>query len=103
MVVEDEAAVRMLTVKLLRRYGYKVLESGSGEYCLNVLRSHDGPLDLLLSDVVLPGMNGRELYGEVKTLIPEVKVLYMSGYSEDIVSHRGDWTRESISSRSRFP
>ena len=66
-----------------------MLEAGESEACLDALRDHDGPLDLLLTDVVMPGMNGRELYGEVRKLFPGAKVLFMSGYTEDIVTHRG--------------
>jgi len=89
MVVEDEAMVRKLAVKALKRHGYSVLEAEEGEVCLDSLRDHEGPLDLLLTDVVMPGMNGRELYKEVKCLFPGAKVLFMSGYTENIVTHRG--------------
>jgi len=89
MVVEDEAIVRNLAVKVLRRHGYSVLAAEDGKACLDSLRDHEGPLDLLLTDVVMPGMNGRELYGEVKGLFPGAKILFMSGYPEDIVTHRG--------------
>jgi len=89
MVVEDETMVRKLATKVLKRHGYSVLEAGEATSCLELLREHDGPLDLLLTDVVMPGMNGRELYGEVKKLFPEARVLYMSGYTEDFVTHRG--------------
>jgi len=89
MVVDDELLIRNLAIKILTRHGFAVLEAPDGKACLDILRGHDGPLDLLLTDVVMPGMNGRELYGEVKTLFPGAKVLYMSGYTEDIVTHRG--------------
>ena len=89
MVVEDEITVRNLAVKVLKRHGYNVLEADEGNACLRILRDYDRPLDLLLTDVVMPGMNGRELYKEVKGQFPGIKVLYMSGYTEDIVTHRG--------------
>lgn len=89
MVVEDEEKVRNLTVKVLRRQGYSVLEAGDGRSCLDALRRHKGPLDLLLTDLVMPGLNGRELHEEVTTLFPKAKVLYMSGYTEEVVTHRG--------------
>ncbi|MCJ7627165.1 MAG: ATP-binding protein, partial [Longimicrobiales bacterium] len=89
MVVEDEVMVRKLAAKVLKGSGYSVLEAGESEACLNALRDYDGPLDMLLTDVVMPGMNGRELYGEVRKLFPGAKVLFMSGYTEDIVTHRG--------------
>jgi CheY-like chemotaxis protein len=89
MVVEDEPMVRKLAVKALKRHGYSVLEAEEGRACLDTLRDHEGPLDLLLSDVVMPGMNGRELYREVKGLFPGARVLFMSGYTENIVTHQG--------------
>ena len=89
MVVEDEDLVRNLATKVLKRHGYSVLEAGGAPACLELLGAHDGPLHLLLTDVVMPGLNGRELFGEVKNLFPEARVLYMSGYTEDFVTHRG--------------
>ena len=89
MVAEDETMVRNLVLKVLARDGYTVMSAESGEACLEILRTHDGPLDLLLSDVVMPGMNGKELYEEVRKLYPEVKVLLMSGYTQDIITDRG--------------
>jgi CheY-like chemotaxis protein len=89
MVVEDEPTVRDLAVEVLTRNGYSVIQAEHGKACLDILDGHDGPLDLLLTDVVMPGLNGRELFEEVKNRFPSVKVIYMSGYSEDIVTHRG--------------
>jgi CheY-like chemotaxis protein len=89
MVVEDEEAVRSLAVKVLKRRGYEVMEAEDAPSCLARLQAHEGSLDLLLTDVVMPGMNGRQLYGEIEDLYPGVKVLYMSGYTRDIITHRG--------------
>jgi len=89
MVVEDEAAVRGLAARVLERSGYTVLLAGDGEECLETLRDHAGPLDLLLTDVVMPGMNGRELHEQIRERFPDAKVLYMSGYSRDIITHHG--------------
>jgi len=89
MVVEDEAAVRSLAAKVLERNGYSVMVAEDGPACLEFLSQHDGPLDLLLTDVVLPGMNGRELHERLKERFPGIKALYMSGYSKDIITHRG--------------
>ncbi len=89
MVVEDEEPVRALTVGILERHGYAVTSAGDGKSCLRALEERDGPLDLLLTDLGLPGMNGRQLYEEVARRHPSVKVLFMSGYSEDVVSHQG--------------
>ena len=89
MLVEDERAVRSLAVRVLKRQGYSVMEAGDAESCLAILRDHEGPLELLVTDVILPGLDGKELHGEVQELFPESKVLFMSGYSEDIITHRG--------------
>jgi CheY-like chemotaxis protein len=89
LVVEDEEAVRSLAVKVLTRCGYTVHQAADGLACLEFLREFQGPLHLLLTDVVMPGMNGRELYGEVQKVFPEARVLFMSGYPENIMTRRG--------------
>ncbi len=89
MVVEDEAMVRGLATRVLERHGYRVLDASDPQACLDFLDGYEESLDLLLTDVVMPGMNGRELYRKVRKVFPDAKVLYMSGYSEDIVAYRG--------------
>ncbi len=89
MVVEDEAMVRDLAVNILERQGYRVLSAESGADCLQRLRGHSGPLDLLLTDVIMPGMNGRDLYRAVLGPFPQVNVLYMSGYTDNVILHHG--------------
>ncbi|MGD2121001.1 MAG: PAS domain S-box protein [Gemmatimonadota bacterium] len=89
MLVEDEPAVRSLAVRVLRRQGYTVMEADDPEKCLDLLEGFSDPLHLLVTDVILPGMDGKELYGKVQALFPNSKVLYMSGYSADIITHRG--------------
>lgn len=89
LVVEDEATVRALAVRVLGQYGYDVHGASDAEECLRLLREGDITPDLLLTDVVMPGLNGRELFEEVRTMHTQVRVLYMSGYTEDIVTHRG--------------
>ncbi len=89
MIVEDEELVRNLAVTVLRRAGYAVLEAGDARECLDRLKDHSGSLDLLLTDVVMPGMNGRELYEKVAARFENPRVLFMSGYTEDVVSHEG--------------
>ena len=86
LVVEDEAAVRQLAVESLQRHGYQVLQSTSGEEALTVASSHDGTIDLLLTDVVMPGMKGPELATRLRLLRPGVRVLLMSGYAADVVT-----------------
>ncbi len=89
MVVEDEAMVRDLAENILKRQGYQVLSADSGADCLRRLSNHSGPLDLLLTDVIMPGMNGRDLYRAVRRQFPQVHVLYMSGYTDDVILHHG--------------
>ncbi len=89
MVVEDEESVRRLSVRTLERHGYEVLSAGDGQECLAALEEREGRVTLLLTDVGLPGMNGRELYREVERRYPGMRVLFMSGYSEEVVTHEG--------------
>lgn len=74
---------------ILERQGYNVLEPKSGEDALAILTSHEGMVHLLLTDVVMPGINGKELYQRVIQKYQHLKVLYMSGYTDDIIAHRG--------------
>jgi CheY-like chemotaxis protein len=89
LVVEDEPDLRQVTVRQLEGLGYKTLQAPDGPVALDVLA--DSPeIDLLLSDVMLPGgMNGRELATEIERHAPGIKVLYMSGYTEDAIAHHG--------------
>jgi PAS domain S-box-containing protein len=89
LLVEDEEKVRAVAVGLLRRLGYTVIASSCATEALSAVRELTGPLHLLVTDVVLPGMNGRILAQQVEALRPGTKVLYTSGYSEDVVIHHG--------------
>jgi GAF domain-containing protein len=89
LLVEDEEGVRELVRDLLRERGYTVLEAGHGAEALDVARRHGGPIDLLLTDVVMPHMGEPELAERLGTLQPSLKVLYMSGYTERAAVHRG--------------
>jgi len=89
LVVEDEQAVRQVVAASLRASGYKVLEARSGEEAMHRLRRHEGPLRLVLTDLVMPGMDGREVADSVRTLHPEVKVVFMSGYTSDVLLRHG--------------
>jgi CheY-like chemotaxis protein len=89
LLVEDEPAVRKLAQKILTRHGYTVMAVGSGGEALATARAHRGRIDLLLTDVVMPGMNGRELHDALKKLRPEVRVLFMSGYAASIIAQHG--------------
>ena len=89
MVVEDNAMVRELAVDILSRKGYTVLAAMGGEECLQQMRTAQSSIDLLLTDVVMPAMNGKALYKEAVKLQPGLRVLYMSGYTENVIASRG--------------
>jgi CheY-like chemotaxis protein len=88
-VVDDEAAIRRLTGQFLNSLGYHVIEAGSGPEALNLAKQHEGPIALLLTDVVMPNMSGREVAFQLAPLRPETKVMYMSGHSEEVIAHHG--------------
>ena len=83
LLVEDEGAVRDFAVRALRSRGYDVLEAGSGIEALEVIESHDGTVDLVVSDVVMPEMDGPTLLRELRKDNRDMKVIFMSGYAED--------------------
>jgi signal transduction histidine kinase/CheY-like chemotaxis protein len=90
LVVEDEPAVREIAVAILRDLGYRVLEAGDGEEGLRVFGQHGQDISLVLSDVVLPGaLRGREMAERISAIRPSVKILYMSGYTENSIVHHG--------------
>jgi CheY-like chemotaxis protein len=89
LLTEDEEAVRTLTRSLLEQSGYRVLEAGDGAGALEIARQHGGPIDLLLTDVVMPQINGPDLARRLAAIHPETKVLYTSGYSGSFGSRAG--------------
>jgi PAS domain S-box-containing protein len=89
LLVEDEEMVRSLTLKLLRRLGYKVLSAASGGDALVLEERHEGAIDLLFTDVIMPQMNGHDLAERLVKLRPGLKVLYSSGYTQDLIAHHG--------------
>ena len=89
LLVEDELAVREVTRRILSKHGHEVLAAGSPSEALRVLSNHEWPLGLLLTDVVMPDMSGIELAKRITEIQPNVPILYMSGYSEEIVSRHG--------------
>jgi two-component system, cell cycle sensor histidine kinase and response regulator CckA len=89
LLVEDDRYVRSLVRRSLQSRGYTVLEAHSGEDALHVAQKHRGPINLLITDVVMPGMSGRELAEALTPLRPEMKTLYMSGYADDAILHHG--------------
>ena len=89
LLVEDEEVVRPLIAEALRSYGYTVLEARSGPEALEVVEREREPFDLLLTDVVMPGMNGRELAERLLAEQPSLRVLYTSGYPADTIIRHG--------------
>ena len=89
LLVEDEENVRALESLALRSSGYTVLEAGDGEDALKVSEGHAEAIDLLVTDVVMPNMNGRQLADHLASTRSDLKVLYMSGYTDDILVHHG--------------
>jgi CheY-like chemotaxis protein len=89
LLVEDESNLRRLARHYLETQGYKILEAEDGAAALQIVDGYPGAINLLLTDVIMPGMNGRELAAHISQLLPEVRVLYMSGYTEDAVGHDG--------------
>ena len=89
MVVEDEEGVLSLIRLALGAAGYKVLEAGDPEHAVAICSDYDGPVHLLLTDVVMPKMSGPKVAEKVTALRPDIKVLYMSGYTDDSIVHHG--------------
>jgi PAS domain S-box-containing protein len=89
LVVEDEVNLRRLTHQFLENQGYTVLEAADGAAAVQICVAHQGTIHLLLTDVIMPGMNGRELAQRVSEIRPNMKVLYMSGYTENAIGHNG--------------
>ncbi len=89
LIVEDDQIVRDLAQIILKRHGYKIISAESGPQALECLASHAASVDMLLTDVVMPDMNGRELFKRVSEIYPNMKVLYMSGYTDNVIVHRG--------------
>jgi CheY-like chemotaxis protein len=89
LLVEDEAALRELVAEVLGEWGHTVLAADCGEAALAVAERHRGRIDLLLTDVVMPGINGRQLASQLTRLRPETKVLYMSGHPQEARRPRG--------------
>jgi len=89
LLVEDEESVRQLVRETLQAKGYKVLEAENGEAALLIASGHQGSIDMLITDVVMPGMSGRELSKRLCEVRSKTKVLYLSGYTEDAIMHQG--------------
>ncbi|NVN91464.1 MAG: PAS domain S-box protein [Desulfuromonadales bacterium] len=89
LVVEDELAILEMTTKILKNQGYTVLQANTVGEALDVARDHAGGIDLLMTDVIMPEMNGRDLAKKLKNLYPCIKSLFMSGYPADVIAQHG--------------
>lgn len=82
LVVDDEPEIRKLVSAMVRQFGYAVLTADSGEHAMTLYKNHKEPIELLIADVVAPGMSGPMLADKLTTLQPDLKVLYISGYDD---------------------
>ncbi len=89
LLVEDENAIRQLAEKMLVKLGFTVLAAPTPKQAIDLAKQHAGRIDLLVTDVVMPEMNGRDLAAEIRSLYPEIKTLFMSGYTADVIAHHG--------------
>ncbi|MBU1537125.1 response regulator, partial [Myxococcota bacterium] len=89
LLVEDQELVRKLAQKILRSRGYKIVEAENGEDALLKFQQFTGKIDLLVTDVVMPLQNGRDLYEKLLLIEPNLKALFMSGYTEEVIAHHG--------------
>jgi two-component system cell cycle sensor histidine kinase/response regulator CckA len=89
LLVEDEDSIREPAAEILESRGYLVLPARGGAEALAVAQAHPGPIDLMITDVVMPGMNGNQLAEELRSSRPGMRVLYISGYPEDAIAHHG--------------
>jgi PAS domain S-box-containing protein len=90
LLVEDERSVRSTVRRLLERHGYRVLEAANGQDALTLIAAHNGEINLVLSDMVMPGMGGMELASRVRSVAPKLPVLLMTGYTEEAITRAGE-------------
>jgi two-component system, cell cycle sensor histidine kinase and response regulator CckA len=93
LVVEDEEGVRRLLRHVLESRGYQVLEAADGEQALRVYRETDGRVQLVLTDMIMPRMGGRELALRLTEMVPDLKIVFMSGYTDDVLLRTGELGR----------
>ena len=96
LLVEDEKGVRELTCEYLEANGYSVMMAENGDQAIEIASKHAGNIHLLLTDVVMPGMSGRELAVKIEAIRPGIKVLYMSGYTDQAIVHHGILAADAV-------
>ena len=89
LVVEDQAEVRRLTLSILKASGYRLLEAANADEALQLSAAHPGKIDLLVTDVIMPGLNGRQLSESLSQQRSELRTLYISGYASDVIALHG--------------
>jgi len=89
LLVEDEGALRAIAREILEEHGYRVIEAEGPVEAIEIAKRHPDSLHLLVTDVVMPGMNGRLLAERLRSARPDLRILYMSGYTDDVIAHRG--------------
>jgi two-component system, cell cycle sensor histidine kinase and response regulator CckA len=89
LLVEDEPAILDMATMMLKRLGYIVIAAKTPGEAIRLAHEHSGPIDLLLTDVVMPEMNGRDLAKNLLTIYPDIRRLFMSGYTANVIAHHG--------------
>jgi len=89
LLIEDEKKVREITALMLKSLGYNVLEASNGDEAISIAKEYIKPIDLVLSDVVMPGITGFDMVDRIREKHPEIKVLFMSGYTDNVIVHHG--------------
>ncbi len=89
LIAEDESSIRSLAARILRERGYTVLEASNGQEALEVARAYAGEILLVITDVIMPEMNGKDLVAQLENGRPQIKVLYISGYTDNAIVHHG--------------
>ena len=95
LLVEDEETLRRMTAYFLNQLGYRVLEASNGEDAIAVSEDHDGPIHVVLTDVIMPRLDGFELYKKLSQKRTDTRFLFMSGYADDVVAAHEDWVHEA--------
>jgi DNA-binding response OmpR family regulator len=89
LVVDDEDSLRILIARMLEKEGYAIIVAPDAAEAIRLAASHDGAIDLIVADLMMPGMNGPDMVKELRALRPNAGVLYLSGYPDDTVSREG--------------
>ena len=96
LLVEDEEAVRRMTRLMLEKTGYSVLEAATPREALDICHKDRGRIDCLLTDVIMPGMSGVELCAAVRAICPGIGIVFMSGYTADMIAHHGVLEQQGV-------